>query len=68
MIKWRKAKLHCCERCQVYWSCDTKWYRGERHEEDICCPRCNFYSESLAKLSKKHRDRMIEINKDLGQK
>ena len=36
-------KLHCCEKCQPYWTCETKWYRGERGEENICCPLCNFY-------------------------
>ena len=54
-MKDKKAKMYCCERCQIYWSCDTKWYRGERHEEDICCPRCNFYNECLAKLDKKEK-------------
>ena len=58
----KKGKLYCCERCQVYWSCDTKWYRGERHEEDICCPRCNFYSECFAKLDKKAKETMRRIN------
>lgn len=41
----RKAlkKLHCCEKCQNYWSCETKWYRGEHNQENICCSLCNFY-------------------------
>lgn len=52
-MKGKKSKLHCCERCQIYWTCETKWYRGERHEEDICCPVCNFYTECLNKLEKK---------------
>jgi hypothetical protein len=38
-----KKKKYCCEKCQVYWTCETKWYRGERGEENICCPICNFY-------------------------
>ena len=54
-MKQKKHKLHCCERCQIYWSCDTKWYRGERHEENICCERCNFYSECLAKATRKEK-------------
>jgi len=41
-----KKKMHCCERCQVYWTCETKWYRGE---ENICCPVCNFYTICLSK-------------------
>ena len=36
---------HCCTDCQIYWTCETKWYRGERHEENICCPICNYYKE-----------------------
>jgi hypothetical protein len=36
---------HCCTDCQIYWSCETKWYRGERHEENICCSICNYYKE-----------------------
>ncbi|MBN2097610.1 MAG: hypothetical protein JW714_03925 [Candidatus Omnitrophica bacterium] len=54
-MKEKKPKLHCCERCQIYWSCDTKWYRGERHEENICCSRCNFYSECLTKPRHKEK-------------
>jgi len=34
----------CCTDCQVYWTCETKWYRGERNEDNICCPTCNYYS------------------------
>ncbi|MDP2912148.1 MAG: hypothetical protein Q8N76_07455 [Candidatus Omnitrophota bacterium] len=33
----------CCTNCHVYWTCETKWYRGERHEDDICCAICNYY-------------------------
>jgi len=53
-------KLHCCEKCQLYWTCETKWYRGERGEENICCPLCNFYracineaAPAVKKLKKK---------------
>jgi len=35
----------CCADCQVYWTCETKWYRGERNEDDICCPACNYYQK-----------------------
>jgi hypothetical protein len=42
-MKHTSHKLHCCEKCQLYWTCETKWYRGERGEENICCPLCNFY-------------------------
>jgi len=38
-----QEKLHCCEKCHIFWTCETKWYRGERNEENICCPVCNFF-------------------------
>jgi hypothetical protein len=38
-----RKRLTCCEKCQLYWTCETKWYRGERGEQNICCPLCNFY-------------------------
>ncbi|NQV04014.1 MAG: hypothetical protein HQ532_00800 [Candidatus Omnitrophica bacterium] len=47
----------CCTNCQVYWTCETKWYRGERHEENTCCPTCNYYKKCRSlkkgKLKKK---------------
>lgn len=44
------AKIHCCETCQVYWTCETKWYRGEKGEENICCPVCNYYKTCSDKV------------------
>lgn len=49
------TKLNCCETCQIYWTCETKWYRGERGDENICCPVCNYYKICLDK-SKKGKD------------
>ena len=46
-------KLNCCEKCQVFWTCETKWYRGERNEENICCNVCNYYNECMSKLKEK---------------
>ncbi|HRZ86741.1 MAG TPA: hypothetical protein P5287_02905 [bacterium] len=35
---------NCCEECRLFWACEEKWYRGERHEEDVCCELCHkFY-------------------------
>ena len=61
----KKGMLYCCERCQIYWTCERKWYRGEKHQEDICCSICNFYNECLDKLDKKDRERMIKFNENL---
>ena len=44
-------KMICCERCQVFWTCELKWYRGERHEENLCCERCDYYRVCLDKLA-----------------
>jgi len=37
--------LHCCNKCQEYFICPTKWVRGERGEEQICCPQCRNYKK-----------------------
>jgi len=55
-----KDMMHCCEKCQVYWTCETKWYRGEKGEENICCPVCNYYRvclEEQKKVDKKKGDK-----------
>ena len=41
--------LNCCKRCRAWWTCVTKWYRGEKGEEDICCDVCSYYRECLRK-------------------
>ncbi len=66
-MNYKKGKLYCCERCQIYWTCDTKWYRGEKHQEDICCPRCNFYRECVEKLNKKDKETMQKQNENQGK-
>ncbi|RKY41214.1 MAG: hypothetical protein DRP85_06885 [Candidatus Makaraimicrobium thalassicum] len=43
MGKKNLRQLHCCEKCQNYWTCETKWHRGETNQENICCDLCNFY-------------------------
>ena len=35
----------CCVSCPSYWTCETKWYRGERGEKDVCCNLCKFYDD-----------------------
>ena len=49
-------KMNCCETCQVYWTCETKWYRGEKGEENICCPVCNYFKVCTAEKTKKDKD------------
>ena len=36
-------KIHCCETCHLYWTCELKWYRGEKGEENLCCPLCHYF-------------------------
>lgn len=54
-IEMQNTKLNCCETCQVYWTCETKWYRGEKGEENICCPVCNYYKVCLEKQKEKEQ-------------
>ncbi len=42
----------CCEDCPSYWTCETKWYRGEKGEKDICCDLCKFYEGCLKEQNK----------------
>jgi len=30
----------CCMNCHLWGSCETKWYRGEKGEGQVCCPIC----------------------------
>ena len=39
---------HCCSECQVFQTCPTKWIRGEKKEEYICCPKCTQFAECRA--------------------
>ncbi|MEO0127565.1 MAG: hypothetical protein ABIL44_07440 [candidate division WOR-3 bacterium] len=41
---------YCCEKCPHWGTCETKWYRGERGEEQYCCDRCPFFSECNPEL------------------
>jgi len=50
-----QTKMHCCEKCQVYWTCETKWYRGEKGQENICCPVCNYYRVCLEEQKKANK-------------
>lgn len=35
----------CCHRCQKWYTCDTKWYRGEKKIPQYCCPNCENYDK-----------------------
>ncbi len=43
----------CCERCPYWGTCETKWYRGERSEEQLCCDKCKSFAECNSRSQKK---------------
>jgi general secretion pathway protein A len=46
-------KTFCCPDCAKYHSCEIKWERGIKGEEQVCCPACeNFVrcQESVKKI------------------
>lgn len=46
-------KTFCCPDCGKYTSCEIKWERGSKGEEQICCPSCQDFSrcqESVKKI------------------
>jgi len=49
--------VKCCTDCQIYWTCETKWYRGERHEDDVCCSTCNYYSKCTESSKSKKKQK-----------
>lgn len=52
----------CCEKCQLYGTCEAKWYRGEKGEENVCCRSCNHYDDCLIEKVKK----VARLKKELG--
>jgi hypothetical protein len=43
----------CCQKCPYWGTCETKWYRGERGEEQLCCDKCESFAECNPKPPKK---------------
>lgn len=35
-----EVKIYCCPDCQYYMVCDTKWIRGTKGQEQLCCAKC----------------------------
>jgi general secretion pathway protein A len=40
-------KLFCCSICKDYNKCETKFIRGTKGEEQLCCPKCQSYQHCL---------------------
>ncbi len=38
-----EVKIFCCPKCKKYSSCEIKWERGIKGEEQICCSKCQDY-------------------------
>jgi len=57
-------KWHCCDRCQKWFTCETKWYRGEKNIPQNCCPNCENYSKCYDEFKKIEEE---EKNKKPGK-
>jgi general secretion pathway protein A len=40
-------RIYCCTICQQYNKCETKFIRGAKGEEQLCCPNCQSYQHCL---------------------
>lgn len=47
----------CCDRCQKWASCDTKWYRGEKGIPQYCCPNCENYGKCYDEYKRREEER-----------
>jgi general secretion pathway protein A len=45
--KNKRAKIYCCSDCNDYYNCITKWERGIRGEEQLCCETCKSYDKCM---------------------
>lgn len=46
-IRPEPVLIHCCPDCQKYEKCETKWLRGTKGEEQICCETCQDFSRCV---------------------
>jgi len=47
-----EAKIYCCNDCQHYNNCKTKWLRGTKGKEQLCCPKCQDYERCIENIKK----------------
>jgi general secretion pathway protein A len=45
-------KIYCCTHCGDYLSCVTKWIRGTKGEEQLCCPKCQDFKHCIDNAKK----------------
>ncbi|MDD5730233.1 MAG: AAA family ATPase [Candidatus Omnitrophica bacterium] len=45
-------KIFCCVHCQKYAKCETKWDRGIKGQEQLCCPTCHSYTSCVENTKK----------------
>jgi len=50
--QYDNIKLHCCSDCSKYNTCQTKWLRGTKGEEQACCPSCQDYKHCMESVKK----------------
>ena len=53
----------CCDRCQRWRDCETKWYRGEKRIPQTCCPNCVNYGKCYDEFKKAEEDKKKPENK-----
>jgi len=47
-----KVKIYCCPDCQKYATCETKWARGTKGAEQLCCFKCQDYKRCIENIEK----------------
>ncbi len=47
-----ELKIHCCTDCPKYNTCEIKWIRGTKGEEQLCCENCQDYCRCMENIKK----------------
>ncbi len=47
-----QIKTFCCPDCGKYNTCEIKWERGKKNEEQICCVHCHSYEHCQDSVKK----------------
>ncbi|MFH1458691.1 MAG: AAA family ATPase [Candidatus Omnitrophota bacterium] len=45
--------IYCCPKCKKYSTCEIKWERGIKGEEQICCSKCQEFKHCQTNAKKK---------------
>lgn len=47
-----EVKVYCCPDCQYYMTCELKWTRGTKGQEQLCCENCQDYLRCVDNVKK----------------